>query len=124
MSKTRTNKRTMQSDTVVGGNLLPLVNKLQSVFAMSKTEFDLPQLVVVGSQSSGKSSVIEALVGKDFLPRGRGIVTRVPLVLQARCCFFVFVLCFFFFFLLILTMPAVGQESSQRIIGNVGRVHA
>ncbi len=32
-------------------------------------EFDLPQIVVVGSQSSGKSSVIEALVGHgDFLP--------------------------------------------------------
>lgn len=33
-------------------------------------------------QSSGKSSVIESLVGKDFLPRGTGIVTRRPLILQ------------------------------------------
>ena len=33
-------------------------------------------------QSSGKSSVLEAVVGKDFLPRGTGIVTRRPLVLQ------------------------------------------
>ena len=33
-------------------------------------------------QSSGKSSVLEAVVGKDFLPRGSGIVTRRPLVLQ------------------------------------------
>jgi dynamin 1-like protein len=33
-------------------------------------------------QSSGKSSVIEGLVGKDFLPRGTGIVTRRPLILQ------------------------------------------
>jgi len=38
--------------------------------------------VVVGSQSSGKSSVLENLVGKDFLPRGSGIVTRRPLILQ------------------------------------------
>jgi GTPase SAR1 family protein len=37
---------------------------------------------VVGSQSSGKSSVLESLVGYDFLPRGTGIVTRRPLVLQ------------------------------------------
>jgi dynamin 1-like protein len=36
----------------------------------------------VGSQSSGKSSVLETIVGKDFLPRGSGIVTRRPLVLQ------------------------------------------
>ncbi|CAL0315393.1 unnamed protein product [Lupinus luteus] len=33
-------------------------------------------------QSSGKSSVLESIVGKDFLPRGSGIVTRRPLVLQ------------------------------------------
>lgn len=33
-------------------------------------------------QSSGKSSVLEAVVGVDFLPRGTGIVTRRPLVLQ------------------------------------------
>ncbi|GJN15167.1 hypothetical protein PR202_gb02060 [Eleusine coracana subsp. coracana] len=32
--------------------------------------------------SSGKSSVLESVVGKDFLPRGSGIVTRRPLVLQ------------------------------------------
>ena len=30
----------------------------------------------------GKSSVLENIVGRDFLPRGAGIVTRRPLVLQ------------------------------------------
>jgi GTP-binding protein EngB required for normal cell division len=29
----------------------------------------LPSIVVVGSQSSGKSSVLEAIVGKEFLPK-------------------------------------------------------
>ncbi|XP_039065534.1 dynamin-related protein 1C-like isoform X2 [Hibiscus syriacus] len=38
----------------------------------------LPSVVV----SSGKSSVLESIVGRDFLPRGSGIVTRRPLVLQ------------------------------------------
>ncbi|KAF2313457.1 hypothetical protein GH714_011093 [Hevea brasiliensis] len=42
----------------------------------------LPAIAVVGGQSSGKSSVLESIVGKDFLPRGSGIVTRRPLVLQ------------------------------------------
>lgn len=42
----------------------------------------MPQITVVGSQSSGKSSVLENIVGRDFLPRGTGIVTRRPLVLQ------------------------------------------
>jgi ABC-type uncharacterized transport system ATPase component len=41
---------------------------------------DLPQITVIGSQSSGKSSVLENIVGRDFLPRGTGIVTRRPLV--------------------------------------------
>lgn len=64
--------------------LIPLVNKLQDAFAISGTsiEIDLPQIAVVGGQSAGKSSVLENFVGKDFLPRGSGIVTRRPLVLQ------------------------------------------
>merc|ERR1711953_1662140 len=33
-------------------------------------------------QSAGKSSVLENFVGRDFLPRGSGIVTRRPLILQ------------------------------------------
>lgn len=37
---------------------------------------------LTSSQSSGKSSVLESIVGRDFLPRGTGIVTRRPLVLQ------------------------------------------
>ncbi|URD77183.1 GED, partial [Musa troglodytarum] len=41
-----------------------------------------PSVAVVGGQSSGKSSVLESIVGRDFLPRGSGIVTRRPLVLQ------------------------------------------
>lgn len=49
---------------------------------MTGAELDLPQIVVVGAQSSGKSSVLENLVGRDFLPRGSGIVTRRPLILQ------------------------------------------
>jgi GTPase SAR1 family protein len=41
----------------------------------------LPQIVVVGSQSSGKTSVLESLVQNDFLPRGSGIVTHHPIIL-------------------------------------------
>lgn len=47
-----------------------------------ESEVQLPQIVVVGSQSAGKSSVIEGIVGRDFLPRGTGIVTRRPLLLH------------------------------------------
>ncbi|WOL03720.1 dynamin-related protein 3A [Canna indica] len=68
----------------IGHTVIPIVNKLQDIFAQlgSSSTIDLPQVVVVGSQSSGKSSVLEALVGRDFLPRGSDICTRRPLVLQ------------------------------------------
>ncbi|AAS51390.2 ACR164Cp [Eremothecium gossypii ATCC 10895] len=41
----------------------------------------LPSIVVVGSQSSGKSSVLESIVGRDFLPKGSNMVTRRPIEL-------------------------------------------
>jgi len=67
-------------------SLIPVVNKLQDVFgAIGHQAIDLPQIVVVGSQSVGKSSVLENIVGRDFLPRGLGIVTRRPLILQLYC---------------------------------------
>ncbi|RYP78284.1 hypothetical protein DL769_003220 [Monosporascus sp. CRB-8-3] len=68
----------------LGEDLLRVVNQLQDlVFNTIGTDsLDLPQIVVVGSQSAGKSSVLENIVGRDFLPRGSGIVTRRPLILQ------------------------------------------
>lgn len=68
----------------LGHSVIPIVNKLQDIFAQlgSQSTIELPQVAVVGSQSSGKSSVLEALVGRDFLPRGSDICTRRPLVLQ------------------------------------------
>nr|XP_032633856.1 dynamin-1-like protein isoform X7 [Chelonoidis abingdonii] len=80
--------------------LIPVINKLQEIFNTVGAEvIQLPQIVVIGAQvrlqflpswgdpaaslgSSGKSSVLESIVGRDFLPRGSGIVTRRPLVLQ------------------------------------------
>ncbi|KAH9034052.1 Dynamin central region-domain-containing protein [Lactarius deliciosus] len=71
--------------TGFGAEIVATINKLQDVFTAvgsSAAQIDLPQICVLGSQSSGKSSVLENIVGRDFLPRGSGIVTRRPLVLQ------------------------------------------
>lgn len=50
----------------LGSGLVPLVNQLQDIFASAGVRasklVDLPCIAVVGSQSSGKSSVMEALV--------------------------------------------------------------
>ncbi|XP_068457766.1 dynamin-1-like isoform X2 [Clinocottus analis] len=69
-------------------DLIPLVNRLQDAFSSvgQSSSLDLPQIAVVGGQSAGKSSVLENFVGRDFLPRGSGIVTRRPLVLQLINC--------------------------------------
>ncbi|KAK7208049.1 hypothetical protein BZA70DRAFT_272796 [Myxozyma melibiosi] len=47
----------------------------------SLTRLQLPSIVVIGSQSSGKSSVLEAIVGHEFLPKGNNMVTRRPIEL-------------------------------------------
>ncbi|GFH20903.1 dynamin-type G domain-containing protein, partial [Haematococcus lacustris] len=71
-------------DSTLGDSLIPVINRLQDIFSQVTVDLklSLPQVAVVGSQSSGKSSVLESLVGRDFLPRGSDIVTRRPLVLQ------------------------------------------
>ncbi|XP_038162830.1 dynamin 3a isoform X1 [Cyprinodon tularosa] len=64
--------------------LIPAVNRLHEALSSAGQSccLHLPQIAVVGEQSAGKSSVLENFVGRDFLPRGSGIVTRRPLILQ------------------------------------------
>ena len=53
-----------------------LLDKIDKLFACNVGEhIDLPQLVVVGDQSSGKSSVLEGLTELPF-PRDSGLCTR------------------------------------------------
>ncbi len=42
----------------------------------------LPRIAVLGGQSAGKSSVLESIVGLDFLPRAAGLCTRRPLEMR------------------------------------------
>uniref|UniRef100_A0A803L4C8 Uncharacterized protein n=1 Tax=Chenopodium quinoa TaxID=63459 RepID=A0A803L4C8_CHEQI len=62
--------------------LLDAVDKLRNLKVM-KEGIQLPTIVVVGDQSSGKSSVLESLAGIS-LPRGKGICTRVPLIMRLQ----------------------------------------
>ena len=53
-----------------------MLEKIDKLFACGVGELvDLPQIVVVGDQSSGKSSVLEGLIQKP-LPRDSGLCTR------------------------------------------------
>jgi GTPase SAR1 family protein len=59
-----------------------LVNNLRKVISLVdnlrdlglEDQIKLPKVVVVGTQSSGKSSLLEQIVGIDFLPRGSVIL--------------------------------------------------
>ena len=57
------------------------IDKIRSVFNSVGigSEAQFPQIVVIGQQSSGKSTVINRLVGVPFLPTGNGTVTKCPL---------------------------------------------
>ncbi|XP_004675614.2 PREDICTED: interferon-induced GTP-binding protein Mx1 [Condylura cristata] len=62
----------------------PCIDLVDSLRALGvEQDLALPAIAVIGDQSSGKSSVLEALSGVA-LPRGSGIVTRCPLVLKLK----------------------------------------
>lgn len=66
--------------------MMILTRKMIEIRALLQTigqseSLTLPSIVVVGSQSSGKSSVLEAIVGHEFLPKGSNMVTRRPIEL-------------------------------------------
>ncbi|KAJ3760049.1 P-loop containing nucleoside triphosphate hydrolase protein [Lentinula raphanica] len=72
-------------DTQQNG-LMNLTKKLIEIRSMllsidQNDALKLPSIVVIGSQSSGKSSVLEAIVGHEFLPKGNNMVTRRPIEL-------------------------------------------
>ncbi|KAG8173695.1 hypothetical protein JTE90_023763, partial [Oedothorax gibbosus] len=64
--------------------LIDAFNLLQAKMAACGHSLDpkLPKIVVIGPENSGKTSVLQSFVGKDFLPSGSGLVTRRPTVIQ------------------------------------------
>ncbi|NWY57659.1 MX protein, partial [Chionis minor] len=62
----------------------PCIDLIDSLRALGiEKDLALPAIAVIGDQSSGKSSVLEALSG-IALPRGNGVVTRCPLELKLK----------------------------------------
>ncbi|NWQ92187.1 MX protein, partial [Burhinus bistriatus] len=62
----------------------PCIDLIDSLRGLGiEKDLALPAIAVIGDQSSGKSSVLEALSG-IALPRGNGIVTRCPLELKLK----------------------------------------
>ena len=64
--------------------VIDLVDYLRKIGLHKK--IPIPQIAVMGDQSSGKSSVLEAISGIPF-PRGSGLVTRCPtMVIMSQGC--------------------------------------
>jgi len=62
-------------------DILNIGNVLNSIF-VNRKDIEIPKLVVIGSQSSGKSSILNSILGMDILPTGSNMVTRGPLQLE------------------------------------------
>ena len=72
-----------EKDNVLFKKLRKLINLIDQLRDVGVQEYiKLPRIASLGTQSSGKSSVLESIVGLDFLPRGDGVVTRRPLELR------------------------------------------
>ena len=72
-----------EKDNVLFRKLRKLINLIDQLRDCGVNEYiKLPRICSLGTQSSGKSSVLESIVGLDFLPRGDGVVTRRPLELR------------------------------------------
>ena len=72
-----------EKDNVLFKKLRKLINLIDQLRDCGVNEYiKLPRICSLGTQSSGKSSVLESIVGLDFLPRGDGVVTRRPLELR------------------------------------------
>ena len=71
-------------NTLANKDILQIGNAISSIFGNVDKKFniEIPRLVVVGTQSSGKSSLLNGLLSMDLLPTGKTIVTRTPLNLQ------------------------------------------
>ncbi|CAD8138201.1 unnamed protein product [Paramecium octaurelia] len=72
-----------ESQTSLLGNLRKVITLVDQLRDIGLNDYiKLPRIVVLGIQSAGKSSLLEHIVGIDFLPRGSGVVTRRPLELR------------------------------------------
>ena len=68
------------------GDILNTVDKLREMQEKYNIydALSLPRIQVIGSQSSGKTSVLESIVGGSFLPKGNGMQTKMPIEIMLR----------------------------------------
>jgi dynamin 1-like protein len=65
-------------------NMLKIITELDAFVTKYKIKdkLQIPRIIVIGPQSVGKSSLLELLIGIKFLPKGEGMITRTPILIQ------------------------------------------
>ena len=65
-------------------NIGPLLDEFDKVRELLKdTKIEVPKIIAIGDQSSGKSSLLDSISG-IYLPKGNGRVTLCPIQIQMR----------------------------------------
>ena len=75
--------RDARSFAMRDASYMDTLDALARIRDVCQGELSLPQLCVVGDQSSGKSSLLQCITGVDF-PVKSGICTRVPTLVECR----------------------------------------
>jgi hypothetical protein len=66
------------------GAMFSLLDSLRQLLSETLKGWQIPNIVVVGQESSGKSSVLERLMMTPLLPRDENICTRLPIHVRLR----------------------------------------
>ena len=74
----------VNKNQLANDEILKIGNALEGILSNMDNDIsiDIPKLVVVGTQSSGKSSLLNNIISMDIMPTGKTMVTRVPLNIQ------------------------------------------
>jgi dynamin 1-like protein len=87
-SDTNSKKKKLNTGLLSKKKVLHIGATLQGIVQTMKTQstdesyIHVPKIVVVGSQSSGKSSLLNGILSFDLLPTGKNMVTRTPLHME------------------------------------------
>lgn len=82
-----TDKTSIGIKQLSDNQILNLANEINGLFSETnlidgKPDLSLPQIITVGSQSSGKSSLLNSIMGIDILPTNKNMCTRTPLSIR------------------------------------------
>src|ERR1700744_4193076 len=73
-------KRCTSIKDLTNNQILNIANEINGLFPDNKiVDITMPNLIVVGCQSSGKSTILNTFMSMDILPTGKTLTTRSPL---------------------------------------------